>query len=328
MLLVSVSSLMAQGPPAPPLTAKELIDVLKSKQERPQAASIVERRGVSFELTPEIEKQLRKAKADDMLIETVKKASPSARAAQAAASGAVVATPEERQDMATIQNELDPDRAIQLVKDFETKYPNSQLLTWAYAYAASHYRQKDDMQHVLEYGDKSLKLKSDNLISLIIMAQNLPRPQNMKVSEDEKERILGKAESYAQEALRQIAALPKQPGETDEEFQRRTTQLAQDMHSALGMVHLQRSQLALEGLDSDELRKAEQEYMIAVTGGDSADPQDFFRLGETRTLLKNYDGAIEAFSKASQLGQGTVIKTYADQRIEAVQKMKAQAGTK
>ena len=40
MVLMVVPSLVAQGPPAQPLTEKELVDILKSKQQRPEAAKI------------------------------------------------------------------------------------------------------------------------------------------------------------------------------------------------------------------------------------------------------------------------------------------------
>jgi hypothetical protein len=53
-------------------------------------------------------------------------------------------------------------------------------------------------------------------------------------------------------------------------------------------------------------------------------PQDYFRLGEVRTMLNKVDEAIEAFTKAGELGQGTLIKTYADQRVQELSKRKAQ----
>jgi uncharacterized NAD(P)/FAD-binding protein YdhS len=37
------------------------------------------------------------------------------------------------------------------------------------------------------------------------------------------------------------------------------------------------------------------------------------------------DQAIEAFTKASQLSQGTPLQTYADQRLKAMKEKKAQA---
>ena len=315
--------LLAQGPPAQPLTEKELIDLLKSKQPQQQSAGVVQQRGVDFELTPEIEKKLRKAKAEDQFIEVVKKAGPSSRASQAAAGGGSVATPEEGRDMQAIQSELDPDRAIQLVKDFETKHPNSSLLTWAYFMGANAYQQKQDLEHTIEYAEKSLKLKSDNLMSLIVMSSILPQPQLMKGSEIDKEQKLTQAENYANQALQLIDQMPKQPNETDEALQKRKAELGREPHSALGMIHLQRSSMSLAGPDKDELAKAEQEYQQAVTLGERPNPADYYRLGETRATLGKIDDAIQAFTKAGELGEGSVVKTYADQRIAELNKRKA-----
>jgi tetratricopeptide (TPR) repeat protein len=325
MILGLTFPLLAQGPPAAPLKEKEVIDLLKSKQPHQQSAGVVQQRGVDFELTPEIEKQLRKAKAEDQFIEVVKRAGPAARATQAASTGGTVASPEEGRDMQAIQNELDPDRAIQLVKDFEAKHPNSSLLTWAYFLAANAYQQKGDIDQVVQYGDKSLKLKSDNVMSLIVMATILPQPQLMKGSEIDKEQKLTQAENYAKQALQLIDQLPKQPNETDETLQKRKAELAREPHSALGMIHLQRSSMSLAGPDKDELVKAEQEYQQAVTLGEHPNPSDYYRLGETRAILNKVDDAIQAFTKAGELDQSSVIKTYADQRIEELNKRKSQA---
>ena len=92
------------------------------------------------------------------------------------------------------------------------------------------------------------------------------------------------------------------------------------MNSAMGMVHLQRSMQSLEAPDKEELAKAEQAYLIATTISTEAQPADYYRLGETRERLKKYPEAIEAYTKAGELAAGTAIKTYADQRIEAIKK--------
>lgn len=316
--------LLAQGPPAPPLTEKELTDLLKSKQPHQQSAAVVEQRGVDFELTPDIEKRLRKAKAEDQFIEVVKKAGPSARATQAAAAGGVVASQEENREMQAIQNELDPDRTLQLVKDFETKHPHSALLTWAYFMGANAYRSKADLEHTIEYGEKSLKLKRDNLLSLIVMCTMLPQPQLMKGSDIDKEQKLTQAEDYAKQALQIIEQLPRQPNETDESLQKRKAELSQEPHSGLGMIHIQRSSMGLAGPDKDELAKAEEEYQQAVTLGERPSPADYYRLGEIREMLNKIDDAIQAFTKAGELGEGTVIKTLAEQKIAQLNTRKGQ----
>lgn len=318
-------SLVAQQLPAMPLTQKEVIDLLKSKQPPAQTATLVEQRGVDFEVSPEIDKKLRKAKADDQFIEVVKRAGPAGRAARAAAGGGAPITPQEGRDIQAIQNELDPDRQIQMVGDFEKKFPNSSLLTYVYFFAANAYQQKGQIEQVVEYGEKSLKLKADNLLSLIIMADMLPQPQNLRGNQVDKANKLSQAETYANEALQLIEQLPKQPNEADEQFQKRKASLSAEPHSALGMVHLERSSMALEAPDPTELAKASEEYKKAVSLAERPNPQDYYRMGEAYALLKDADQAIEAFSKASELGQGTVLKTYADQRIEDLKKKKAQA---
>jgi len=338
LVMATACASLAQGPPQTPLSEKEVIDLLKSKQPPAQTTAVIEQRGVAFELTPEIEKKLRKAKADDQFISVVKSAAPAARAARFAAAGGIQASPEESQSYSTIIGELDPDRTLQLVKEFETKYPDSKLLTAVYTSAAYAYRQKgatavdaterkNAVNGVLEYGDKSLKLKPDNLLSLLIMASMLPQSQLGRGADLDKEQKLAQAEGYAQQAIQLIDQLPKQPNQSDEEFQRAKAEVAWEPHSALGMIHLERSLMALQPPDKEELAKAEQEYQMAVSMANRPLAQDYFRLGEVRTMLNNVDGAIEAFTKAGELGQGTLIKTYADQKVQELSKRKAQMQT-
>jgi hypothetical protein len=145
LVMATACASMAQGPPQTPLTEKEVIDLLKSKQPPAQTAAVIEQRGVAFELTPEIEKKLRKAKADDQFINVVKNAAPATRAARFSSAGTIQAPPEENQSYAAIRDELYPDRTLQLVKEFETKYPGSTLLTVVYTCAAYACRQKAAM---------------------------------------------------------------------------------------------------------------------------------------------------------------------------------------
>jgi tetratricopeptide (TPR) repeat protein len=326
MVLAAAGSLIAQGPPALPLTAKELVEILKSKEHRPHAAAIVEHRGVEFELNADIEKQLRKAKADDQLIEIVRKAGPSGRSERAQAQGNTVVTPEEAREFQAIQNELDPDRQIQLAAEFEQKHPNSSLLTYAHVFAASAYNQKGDVEQAIKFCEKSLKLKPDNLMALLIISPILPQPQALRGANVDQR--LDQAEQAAKQALQLVDQLTVQPSEQPVQFEARKASYQRDLHSALGMVHMQRSLQGLEGPDRKELEVAEQEYQTAIGLTQEPFAADYFRLGEIRERLGKTDPAIEAYSKSAELGQGTVIKTYADQRIAALQKAKGQSQVK
>ena len=115
-------------------------------------------------------------------------------------------------------NELDPDRAIQLAQDFEKKFPNSPVLSEAYAFAAVAYARKDEMAQAVEYGEKSLKSNPQNVKALLLLAPLLPQPQLLRSGDLDKEKKLADAESYAKRALPLIEQLPKQPNETDDQF--------------------------------------------------------------------------------------------------------------
>lgn len=320
----------AQTPQAAPLTEKEVVDGLKSKKAE-VLINLVNERGVDFELTPEIEKRLRKAKADDTLIDILRKSGPTARAKAAQQGGQAnrpKITPEEYQAFKALQGELDPDKALQMVANFEKSYPSSSLLTYAYMFGANAYQQKNDVADTVMYAEKSVKLNEDNLPTLIILSSMLPQPQFLKDHEREKEKYLDEAESYANRALKLIAdpaTLPKQPNETDDQYAKRKDALASGAHASLGMVHLERSQLALQGPDKDELGKAEKEYQQAITLSPRPNAQDYYRLGEAFLQDGKLDEGIDAFSKAGQLGQGSIIQTFADQRVAELKKKKAQA---
>lgn len=233
-------------------------------------------------------------------------------------------TPEQYKELQTIQNELDPDKQIQMVNEFEKKYPNSPLLTHAYFFGATAFQQKGNVSKILEYGEKSLKLDPNNLRTLLVMASMLPQPQNLQGSDAEKEKKLGGAETDANKALQLIAQLPKPANLTDEQFEKNKKMLSNSAHASLGLVHLERSQSGLQGPDKDELAKAEQEYKTAVSG-DNPDPQDYYRLGEAYTMDGKTDEAIDAFSKASQLSQGSPLQALADKQIAKLKQSKSEA---
>ena len=205
---------------------------------------------------------------------------------------------------------------------FDKKYPSSSLMTYSDMFVASAYQQKGNADKAIEYGEKSLKQKPDNLMSLIIAATLLPTPQALKGGDKDKK--LGEAEADANKALELIQQIPKQPNEADDVYNKRKGALGADLHAALGMVHLQRAAEGLMGPDPAELGKAEQEYKAAVTSTDKPSPQDYYRLGETYTRENKVDDAISAFSKAAELGQGTGIDQYANTQIAELKKRKTQ----
>jgi len=230
-------------------------------------------------------------------------------------------SPQQGKDAQAIQNELDPDKQLQMVNDFATKYPDSPYLSDVYFFGAYAAQQKGDVPKILDYGEKSLKAKNDNMRTLLLMASILPRPQVAQGADVDKR--LSEAEADANKVLQMIPQLPKPPNQTDDQFQQAKNAVAAEAHAALGMVHLQRSSQALTGPDIEELSKAEKEYKAAVSVP-NPNPEDYFRLGEAYRNQNKTDEAIEAFTKASQLSQGTPLQSYADQQLKAMKEKKAQ----
>jgi tetratricopeptide (TPR) repeat protein len=230
--------------------------------------------------------------------------------------------PQQVKDAQAIQNELDPDKQMQMVNDFVTKYPDSPYISDVYFFGAYAAQQKGDVVKVVDFGEKSLKAKNDNMRTLILMASILPMPQVAQGADAEKK--LAEAEADANKVLLMVPQLPKPPNQTDEQFQQAKSAVTAEAHAALGMVHLQRASQGLTGPDAEELSKAEKEYQTAVSAP-NPNAEDYFRLGEAYAMDNKVDQAIEAFTKASQLSQGTQLQTYADQRLKAMKDKKAQA---
>jgi tetratricopeptide (TPR) repeat protein len=220
---------------------------------------------------------------------------------------------------------LDPDKVISLSEAFVQKYPNSTLLSYIYTFEASAYQQKGDAEKTVDAGEKSLKLKGDNLLALIIMSSILPQPQLMTGSEIDKQKKLTEAETDANQAIQLIDKLPKMLNEADDAYKKRKDGIASEPHSALGMIHLQRAMMGLTGPDQDELAKAVQEYKTSVEITDHPAPANYYRLGEVYEHENKIDDAIAAFSKASELSQGSALQVYADKQIEDLKKKQAQS---
>ncbi len=316
-----------QGPVL--MTEKELTREIRSA---PAEAVIkeVKGRGVDFDMTPGIEKKLRKANASDEVIEAARQAGPQVRAQIAkmilgpSPAGVQDIPRDQARVFSAITSELDPDKAIALVDDFARKYPNSLLLSSVYSLGANAYQQKGDVEKVVDYTGKSLKLKPDNLTSLILRLGMLPMPQYLRNHAADRDKILREALSDANRALQIIPQIPKQPNEVDAVYQKRLAEIASEVHGPLGTVYLELATGAPAGPDKAELAKAEQEFTTAVTTSSHPDPRDYYRMGEAYGLDGKWDEAIQAFKKAGGLGQGTLIKTYADEQIAQMKKRKGQ----
>jgi tetratricopeptide (TPR) repeat protein len=311
------------------MTMKEVMKELKAAPPETVIKDVTDR-GVDFDMDQDTEKKLRKNKATDAVIQAVREEGPKVRAQTSkmilgpGAAGIKQIPNDQAQAFNAIKSELDPDKAIALVNDFAGKYPSSPLLGYVYSFGANAYQQKGDVDGVIDYADKGLKAEPDNIMCLIMKLGILPQPQYLNNHPADRDKILQEATNEGALALQLIAKVPKQPTETDADYQKRMADIASEIHAPLGMVHLDEASESLVGVDHTELGKAEQEFQTAVSTTTHPDPRDYFRMGEAYAMDGKIDDAIKAFTKAGELGQGTLIKTYSDQRIEALKKRQAQ----
>jgi tetratricopeptide (TPR) repeat protein len=312
-LLLPQSNPSAPTAPAPPapLTLDEVIRLIKQSKGDPQSVDLaIAERGVNFEVEEKAAKKLRKAGADDALIADIWKFTPSGKAKMRALltspSGVdVQASAGEAMALQDIQNEVAPDRRLQLVDAFEKKFPNSALLSYVDTEAAKAHQERGDYEEAVQYCRRSLKLDPDNTFSLIIMALVLPQPSLLKGSANEVAERLSEAATDANRALALLEKLQKRPDETDEQFQARKGSLAADAHFALGMEEMQR----------DRFDQAVAEYQAAISSTSKPTFQYYYRLAEAEASQGHVSEAIEALQKASELARGTPMQKYAEDFI-------------
>jgi tetratricopeptide (TPR) repeat protein len=222
--------------------------------------------------------------------------------------------PEESADFEALKSEPDPDKAIALAEAYAQKYPQSEALSQAYGFEARAYQSKNNVAETVKYAEKSVALKPDNIVSLAMLAASIPTPQFMKLHPGDEEQQLARAENYVQMAFQAIASFNKLPGMSDADFATQKANVTADLHSDMGLIHLDRAQLGKQGLNQEELAIAEREYKLAVSMTDPPDPVSYFRLGDACRLQGKIDDAIAAYTNASEFGHG-VLKQYAERQI-------------
>ncbi|HTV56092.1 MAG TPA: hypothetical protein VMI06_14410 [Terriglobia bacterium] len=235
-------------------------------------------------------------------------------------------SPQEVQAYETIQKETNPDKQLQLVKDFQQKYPQSKLLTDVFFFGAEAAEQKNDVPDALNYGEESLKLQPGNLRSLIVVADLLPLPQALTGTPAQKHQQLSQSENDANRALQILSNVQPPANVPQAQFDSTRKMIQAQLHASLGMAHLEEAVLtpSPKGPDPSELSAAEQEFKSAVSSP-QPNPQDYYRLGEVYARENKLDDAIGAFTQAAHLGQGTVMANLANHMVAQLQAEKAKS---
>jgi tetratricopeptide (TPR) repeat protein len=315
LLILGTGVLPAQQSGSHPLNQDEVYRLIKQdKHQTDLIEKTLHEQGVDFDLNPDIEQKMRKAGANDQILQAIWVAGPTVRnfkgAVLTSATGSpLTSTYKEAMGYKTLEQASDPDTKVRMAMEFAQTFPNSELLSYVFTQAAAAFQQKSDFPNAVKTGRRSLELDHDNTYSLLVVATSLSEPSMVRNSADNGAKELEEAQSDAQRALSLLPELPARPNEASEQFAARKAGIEASAHAALGSVAMQ----------EEKYNEAIDEFKKAISLSQPPKPSLYFRLGEIYSNVGEKQLAIEAFSKAAELGKGTVIETYATRSLKELQ---------
>jgi tetratricopeptide (TPR) repeat protein len=205
----------------------------------------------------------------------------------------------------------DPAMQIQIGEDFITKFPMSKYVGGVYGLLTTAYYTTGNTDKMFAAGAKSLELNPDNVDVLALLAMAIPR--RVKSNTPDGPQQLQKAEVYAHHAIELIPSLTKPETVDDATFEKAKNDKLALCHSGLGLL----------AIDNKKFDDARTELTQAVQLATSADPVDYYLLGNADDQASFLNGAIAAYDKCAATGP-LVVQCKA--REDAVKK-KVAAGT-
>ncbi|HEY6943895.1 MAG TPA: tetratricopeptide repeat protein [Candidatus Acidoferrum sp.] len=188
----------------------------------------------------------------------------------------------------------DTKQKIQAGEAFLQKYPETRYKSGLYAPLAFAYLQDGQVQKMQEYGEKQIALVPNDVSTLALMAQTLPRSIHSGTPQTEAAQLLTKAEQYSKQAIEITPTIPKPANMTDEAFAAAKNQDLAMAHSGLGLVYIRRGKNA----------EAITELNEAVKVDPNPDPVNYYLLGMANKSTSHFDDAVTAFNKcAAMAGQ-------------------------
>jgi len=142
-----------------------------------------------------------------------------------------------------------------------------------------------------EYGEKEITLSPNDVSTLALLGQTLPRTLHGSVSDPAAVQLLAKAEQYSKQAIEITPTLPKPENLTDEAFASAKNQALAMAHSGLGLVFVRR------GKNAEAIPELEQ----AVKIDPNPDPVNYYLLGMANKTTSHFDDAVAAFNKCAAM---------------------------
>lgn len=183
----------------------------------------------------------------------------------------------------------DTGKKIELGESLLQKYPQSRYRSAIYPVLTFEYLQINQVQKMQEYGEKAIELTPNDVSTLALLAQTLPRSVHGNTPDADK--ILGKAEHYSKQAIEITPTLPKPAELTDEQFEKAKNQTLAMAHGGLGLVLVQRGKYP----------EAISELEMSLKIDPSPDPVNYYLLGLANKNASHFDDAVAAFNKCAAI---------------------------
>src|SRR5882757_9928361 len=188
-------------------------------------------------------------------------------------------------------NPNDAAKKIASGEAFLQKYPESRYKSPIYGALTYAYLQTGNTQKMQEYGEKEIAVAPNDVSTLAILGETLPRGLHGSASTPEAIQILAKSEQYSKQAIEITPTLPKPENMTDEAFASAKNQTLAMAHSGLGLVYVRR------GKHAEAIPELEQ----AVKIDPNPDPVNYYLLGMANKITSHFDDAVAAFNKCAAM---------------------------
>ena len=184
----------------------------------------------------------------------------------------------------------DANKKIESGEAFLQKYPQSRYRSPVYVALVYEYQQLGQLPKMVEYGEKELDLAPNDVTTLAMLGQTLPR--RLPGNPSDAAQALNKAEKYSKQAIEIAPTLPKPAEITDEQFEKAKNQSLAMAHSGLGLVFWRRGKYA----------EAIPELELSLKIDPTPDPVNYYLLGMANKSASHFDDAVAAFNKCAALG--------------------------
>ncbi len=203
-------------------------------------------------------------------------------------------------------NPNDAPKKVETGEAFILKYPESRYKSPVYAALTFAYLQAGNTQKMQEYGEKEIALTPNDVSTLALLGQTLPRSLHGSASSPEAVQVLAKAEQYSKQAIEITPTLPKPENLTDEAFASAKNQTLAMAHSGLGLICVRR------GKNAEAISELEQ----AIKVDPNPDPVNYYLLGMANKATSHFDDAVAALNKCVSMG-GPLVGTCKAQADDA-----------